>query len=60
MTSEQAKHLASLRKTHAGKPKKLEECSHCGQMLGVRDRRKHGDRRIGGSLAVRKTDNEKG
>jgi hypothetical protein len=40
----------SKRKVHGGPAKKLAMCSHCGLMLGVRERRQHGDRRKGGSL----------
>jgi len=50
MTKSQQSIANSKRKVHGGPAKKLEICSHCGLMLGARERRLHGDRRIGGSL----------
>lgn len=51
-TSDLAKKAAAARKTFGtGKKKVLAPCMcGCGQMLGVRERRAHGERRIGGSL----------
>jgi len=56
MTKSQQSIANSKRKVHGGPAKKLEICSHCGELLGVRERRLHGDRRIGGSLSVQKVD----
>lgn len=36
--------LAAMRRKCGGPPKKLQPCSHCGQLLGVRERRAHGDK----------------
>lgn len=57
--SDLAKRANAKRKTHGGPAKKLEVCTHCGELLGVRERRAHGDRRKGGSLAVQKMDRKK-
>lgn len=56
MTKSQQSVANSKRKVYGGPAKKLALCSHCGLMLGVRERRLHGDRRIGGSLSVQKVD----
>lgn len=41
--SDQARLAQSKRKTNSGPAKKLAICSHCGELLGVRERRLHGD-----------------